>query len=539
MRPFLRATSTGDRGSTNGTTLSAGGRINLTLAFRMRTLLPLFVALAWAGPLAAQADERAYVPADDPVLQRLEDLAHLPWLRNDPFTADTAALNVHGFAPDAVPTYPPVEMRRRLTVLDHRTPFALTYNSVVQSYIDLYALRKRDQTSRMLGLAELYFPVFEEALDRHGLPQELKYLAVVESALNPAARSRAAAVGLWQFIVGTGKLYGLRVDSYVDERSDVYKSTDAACRYLKDLYRIFGDWEMALAAYNCGPGNVNKAIRRSGGHKDYWKVYEHLPRETRGYVPAFIAVNYIFEHAADHNLYPIIPNYCAYEVDTVQVCYPLTLAHLASITGGTEQELRDLNPVFKQGFVPDPDQPVTLYLPRDLVPVFLAREDSIRYATLHGTYSPSSGEAAARANTPGTAPTALKSAPSPTPTAAKVHTVRNGETLGAIAKRYRVSVTQLRSWNGLRSDNIRVGQKLRVESDARGAAPEQRVPAARTADAGEDGYLYHVVQPGDTLWDIARKYPGVSVEDLKRMNTELKGNSLKPGVKIRVGVQKG
>ena len=248
-------------------------------------------------------------------------------------SADTVALNVHGFPPTYIPAWPEATYQSRLQYLDGQTPFDLTYNPVVQSYIDLYAVRKREMTSRMLGLSDLYFPVFEEYLDRHGMPLEMKYLAVVESALNPAARSRAGAVGLWQFMLPTGKMFGLKADSYVDERHDLHKSTEAACNYLTYLYKIYDNWELALAAYNCGPGNVNKAIRRSGGRKDYWEIYDHLPRETRGYVPAFIAVNYVFAHAADHNLYPVAPTYCAHEVDTVQVCYPLDLSNIAALTG--------------------------------------------------------------------------------------------------------------------------------------------------------------------------------------------------------------
>lgn len=272
--------------------------------FRLLMARHSFALLASFLPLLLWA--QSPISADDAVLQRIDELSNLPWLKNDPFVADRNALNVNGFAPGDTPRYTPEVYRQRLAILDERTPFKLTYNEPVQAYLDLYTQRKREQTGRMLGLAQLYFPVFEEALDRHGLPHELKYLAVVESALFPGARSRAAAVGLWQFMVGTGKMYGLHVDSYMDERCDVYASTDAACRYLKDLHRIFGNWELALAAYNCGPGNVNKAVRRAGGTLDYWAVYNHLPRETRGYVPAFIAVNYVFNHAADHNIYPVM-----------------------------------------------------------------------------------------------------------------------------------------------------------------------------------------------------------------------------------------
>jgi membrane-bound lytic murein transglycosylase D len=472
-------------------------------------------------PFGAFAQEP--VPADDPVLEQLDRLAILPWLKNDPFSTDAEKLNVHKFRPDEVPSYSADEYRRRLAILDEVTPFKLTHNAQVQGYIDMYAQRKREQTARMMGLAELYFPIFEEALDRYGMPQELKYLAVVESALYPGAKSRAAAVGLWQFMIGTGKMYGLRSDSYVDERCDIYKSTDAACRYLRDLHRIFGNWELALAAYNCGPGNVNKAVRRSGGTLDYWAIYDRLPRETRGYVPAFIAVNYIFNHAADHNIYPVIPNYCAYEVDTVRVCYPVALDKLAELTGGNAQEIRDLNPMFKTGVVPDMDQPATIYLPRDLVTAFIKNEEAIAHSYVPDMERPAPAMAAVTSTTTGQG--------------ARYHTVRRGESLGAIAKKHGTSVKHLRSLNQLRGDRLAVGQKLVI----RKGAPETRVePPASTAEVTEEKeYIYHTIQPGDTLWGIAQRYPGVTVDEIKRLNGEAHTRRLAVGKKLKVGVQKG
>lgn len=468
------------------------------------------------------------IAVNDAVLERLDALSQLPWLRNDPFSTDVEKLNTHNFAPGEVPKYSPEVYQQRLLALDERTPFKLTYNKQVQAYIDMYAERKREQTARMLGLAQLYFPAFEQALDRYGLPQELKYLAVVESALYPGARSRAAAVGLWQFIIGTGKLYGLRVDSYVDERCDVYKSTDAACRYLRDLHEIFGNWELALAAYNCGPGNVNKAVRRAGGTLDYWKIYDHLPRETRGYVPAFIAVNYIFNHAADQNIYPVIPNYCAYEVDTMQVRYPLELDRLASILGADSTELRDLNPMFKVGVVPVMDGPATVYIPKTLTASFIQYEDTISRSYVPDVSAP--------------AP-ATYAAVSRGSSKQDMHVVRRGESLGLIAQRNRVSIQDLRKWNHLRGDRIRAGQQLFLRRDG---APEPVTKAkepeeakAVPASTGTREYIYHTVQPGDTLWGIAQSYPGVSLDDLKRLNANMNFHHLTVGEKVKVGVEKG
>ncbi len=494
-------------------------RINLDirLPMRLRYLFPVLLL----APLGLVGQDPTTAP--DPVLERIDELSRLPWLKNDPFTTDVAELNVHGFAPGQVPVYHEDVYRKRLLALDERTPFKLTYNEPVRAYIDMYAQRKQEQTARMLGLAQLYFPVFEQALDRYGLPQELKYLAVVESALYPGARSRAAAVGLWQFIIGTGKLYGLRVDSYVDERCDIYKSTDAACRYLRDLHEVFGDWELALAAYNCGPGNVNKAVRRAGGVLDYWKIYDHLPRETRGYVPAFIAANYIFNYAADHNVYPVIPNYCAYEVDTVHVRYPLELDQLAALIGAPAQEVRDLNPVFKAGVVPNMAWPATVYIPATYVTAFIQQEDSISRSYRPDVSAPAPSTAVARVEQPSTRTV--------------THTVRGGESLGTIARRHSVSVQDLRRWNHLKGDQIRAGQRLVLHPSA--ARAEEPAQAAAKPGDGKKEYIYHTIQPGDTLWEIAKNYPGVSVDDIKRLNGHMNTRNLVVGKKIRVGVEKG
>lgn len=484
----------------------------------------LFAALLPVALMAQTGVTRAPLE-DDPVAARLDELAAFPWVKNSPLHADTARLNVHGFPPAYIPAWSEATYQSRLLALDGHTPFNLTYNPVVQSFIDLYAVRKREMTARMLGLADLYFPVFEEALDRHGMPLELKYLAVVESALNPSARSRAGAVGLWQFMLPTGKMFGLKATSYVDERHDVYLSTEAACRYLKYLHGLYDNWEMALAAYNCGPGNVNKAIRRSGGARDYWRIYDHLPRETRGYVPAFIAVNYIFAHAADHNIYPVVPTYCAHQVDTVQVCYPLDLAGVARLTGSNAQELLDLNPTFKLGTVPDVDQPVTLYLPKQAAGVFVSNEDSLKYAFFEAPPATSAAAAGDERIASGTHTT----------TVPRYHTVRRGESLGVIASKYRTSVTALKQMNGLRGTMIHAGQKLKVGTQTKTvAAKPEEPPPQRTA-----GYIYYEVQPGDTLINIAERYPGVTVDDLRRLNKEIEEDGLLPGRKIKVGMQEG
>lgn len=501
----------------------------------MAALRPLLLsALLLPALLCAQTgpdSSAVQLLADDPVVRSLDDLARVPWIKHSTFTTDTAHHNTHGFAPGVVPQWPDAAIAERLAELDPTTPFNLGFNPVVRAYVDLYVSRKREMSSRMLGLAELYFPVFEQYLDRHGMPLELKYLAVVESALNPAARSRAGAVGLWQFMLPTGKMYGLQADSYIDERHDLYKSTEAACRYLKYLHSIYDNWEMALAAYNCGPGNVNKAIRRSGGARDYWAIYDHLPRETRGYVPAFIAVNYLFAHHADHNIYPVAPSYCVHEVDTVQVCYPVDLSLLAQLTGANADELRALNPTLKQGVLPyAAKEPVSLYLPADIAGTVVANEALLREQGLART-TPAAAPAVAAA-TPAATSTATAEAAPATRSEKRYHTVRKGESLGVIAQRYRITVTQLKRLNGISGTTIRPGQKL-VVGTRTVAAEAPPAPAPRT----EEAFIYHVVQPGDTLWDIAKRYPGVSVDDLKRLNDGV--TDLKVGDRIKVSKQEG
>lgn len=483
----------------------------------LRNLLP---ALFLPGLLVAQPGMRSSILVDDPIAARLDDLAAMPWVRHSPLHADTARLNIHGFPAHYIPTWPETTYQSRLAALDGQTPFDLTYNPVVRSFIDLYGVRKREMTSRMLGLADLYFPIFEEYLDKHRLPLELKYLAVVESALNPAARSKASAVGLWQFMLTTGRIYGLDATSYIDERHDVHKSTEAACLYLKHLHGLYDDWELALAAYNCGPGNVNKAIRRSGGAKEYWKIYDHLPLETRGYVPAFIAVNYMFAYAADHNLYPVIPTYCGHQLDTVQVCYPLDISSIARLTGSPEQELRDLNPTFKLGIVPDLEEPVTLYLPKRSAGVFVTHEDSLRYALFRAA--------------PQQQPTPTQTT-EPAASKPRFHTVRRGESLGVIAGRYHISIAELKKMNGLRGSTIRAGQKLKVGRSSKPTATRAPQEPVRTTDR----YIYYEVQPGDTLINIAERYPGTTVDDLRRMNGDIGDQGLTPGQRIKVGLQQG
>lgn len=324
----------------------------------------------------------------------------------------------------------------------------MPYNEIVRKFIDMYATRLRQKVAFMLSANNFYMPIFEEALDLYDLPLELKYLPVIESALNPMATSTQGATGLWQFMLRTGQVYGLKVNSLVDERRDPIKSTRAAARYLKDLYDIYQDWNLVLAAYNCGPGTINKAIRRAGGDKDFWEIYNYLPKETRGYVPAFIAANYIMTYYCEHYISPMemrMPE----STDTIHVSRPLNLNQVADVCKINIDELRALNPEFKKDLIPGNEKPYALRLPTNMVSTFIDKEDSI-YAYKADTYL-------TRRPT-----VAVKNATGTSKGKAVYHRIRNGETLGGIAARYGVSINQLRRLNGIKGSNIRAGKSLRI-----------------------------------------------------------------------------
>ena len=510
---------------------------------------------------------------DSPIVRALDSLTYAKFYRDAWFTLDTTAARSM-FKPGEIPMYPDSVYEQRIEVLNAQTPIELTYNKVVKKFIDLYAVKKHNLTAKMLGLAEIYFPMFEETLDKYDMPLEIKYLAIVESALNPAAGSRAGAKGLWQFMYGTGKVYGLKVTSMVDDRYDPYKSTVAACEHLSDLYDIYGDWSLALAAYNSGAGNVNRAIRRAGGTKNYWAVWPFLPRETRGYVPAFIAVNYVMNYAPEHNIYPMRPNLFFYDIDTVTVHDVLAFDQLNEMLGIPMDELKYLNPQFKLGIIPATNGTTyTVRIPRQFTADFLNNEKALyAYKTRKGIehdklmaevkkakdrniHIVRSGENLGliarkyhvyvsqirswnnlRSNTiyPGQrlviygAGSSHYYAKSKTPVVRSsqksTHTVKSGENLALIAKKYKCTVTDLKEWNNLRSSKIYPKQKLIVYK-----------PADKTPSTVKDGkYVYHVIRKGDTLWDIAKEYDGVTVEQIKRLNNIRNTHRLKPGQKIKI-----
>ncbi len=460
---------------------------------------------------------------DDPYVAQLDSLLKFTFF-NDPqgLTATEEFLpEISTDAPSVVPEFNDSIYKIRLAELDGRTPFNLDYNNYVKRYIDVYSKKRREQVGRMMGLSNYYFPMFEEALDRHGLPLELKYLAIVESALNPLARSRVGATGLWQFMYSTGRLQGLSVSSYVDERSDPLKSTEAACLYLKKLYSIFGDWNLALAAYNSGPGNVNKAIRRSGGKRNYWEIRPYLPRETAGYVPAFIAVNYIMNYAEEHLLYPQEIQLSYFQTDTVWVKERISFEQISKLIDISEEELRFLNPAYRHKIVPKrSEKPYTLVLPSEKVGAFINNEDSIyTLATKDFEQKKQSQPAYVEMDE------RIK------------HTVQRGEVLGLIAERYGVSVSSIRRWNGMRSNTIRVGQRLtiyprKIPANYASQTAKASTSVKKTSSGSE--YVAYRVRTGETFYSIARKYPGVSAQNIMSWNKISDARKLKPGMTLKI-----
>ena len=344
------------------------------------------------------------------------------------------------------PELPTDTLKARLEALNAKTPFNIGYNPSLESVIKSYLKHRRKSLSRLMALSTYYFPLFEESLDNYDIPLEVKYLAIVESALKPRAKSRVGATGLWQFMFGTGKEYGLNVSSYVDERSDPVKSTEAASKYLAKLYEIFGDWDLALAAYNSGPGNVTKAIRRSGGYENYWNIRPHLPRETAGYLPAFLATMYIFEYAEEHGFIREKPNFHYIETDTIHVKKMVMLDQVSELLDLPIEQLQFLNPSYKLDIIPYiKGENYTLRLPREAVGRFVNNEEKI-YAFIQEEIDKRE-----------------KPLPQFFDSSSKLtYRVRSGDYLGKIARQFGVRVSQLKSWNGLRSNNLRIGQRLTI-----------------------------------------------------------------------------
>ena len=414
------------------------------------------------------------------------------------------------------------------------TKMELAFNPVVRNYIEMYAGRRRNQVSYMLGEGKYYFPLFEEALDREGIPLELKYLPVIESALNPIARSRVGATGLWQFMASTGKMYDLEINSLVDERRDPVKSTDAAAKYLKDLYGIYGDWNLVIAAYNCGPGNVNKAIRRSGGQTDYWAIYPYLPRETRGYVPAFIAATYIMNYYNDHNICPVECTNPA-SMDSLVINKNVHFQQIADVINVSVEDLRQYNPQFKSDIIPGEYKGYALNLPIQKLSAFIDNSETI-YTHKNEELMPH--RKVAGLDVVGGGSSNAKSV---------THRVRKGDTLAKLASRYGVSSNQIKSWNGLSSNRLTVGRRLKIYRETQQNTEEQSANAQLASyTGGSSGNVagtttktepktvttYYKVRKGDTWAGVAKKN-GATIAQIKQWNN-IKNNSLIAGKSLKI-----
>jgi membrane-bound lytic murein transglycosylase D len=541
--------------------------------------LVLLLLIGWLPALAQSPvinTTSNFDEENEQIISALDSLVHLTFFDQKKRTQEVRRLNKYGFKPNEVPSYPDSVIAYRIAHLP--SPMSLEYNEHVKAFIDFYANRRRSLLERAMGLSNYYFPIFEETLERHQLPHQLKYLAIVESALNPTAVSKAGATGLWQFMYGTGKMYGLDVNFYVDERRDPWLASEAAARYFKDLYRVYKDWLLVLAAYNCGPGNVNKAIRRSGGKTSYWDLMPYLPKETRGYVPAFIAVTYIMTYAAEHNLYatPLIS--LPQDVDTVQVQGPVNIQYFGSLLDIDAAAMALLNPQLKQQFIPKSYEKYTLRLPANKVVEYERKRDLMEAYLNPAPLLQDSNWIAQHDSLPVLLASAQTYTAEPEVQVQIIrHTVTKGQTLGGIAAKYGVTVEEIRRWNKLSSNMLRIGQTIKIEKKVSKPKPKPMIvqqpakpkpeaaPAGDTSDSAvllasndsvgtakpaaelqakakeekntqtlqKNKTSEHTVKPGDTLWSISQRYE-VTVADLLKANNLNKNAKIQPGQKLKI-----
>ena len=392
----------------------------------------------------------------------------------------------------------------------------LPFNETVKNYMILYSEKSPSKMAHILGLSPYYMPIFEETFNRYGLPEELKYMSIIESALNPVATSRAGAKGIWQFMHNTGKNYGLKINSFVDERLDVEKAVDAAARYLKDAYRVFGDWCLAISSYNCGAGNVNKAIKRAGGKTDFWSIYPYLPKETRGYMPAFVGAMYAMTYYKEYGIVPE-PLQMPAHTDTFEIHRNLHFTQITEVIGIPMEDLKTLNPQYIKDIIPGNETSYILKLPYTFTNSFLDNQDSLY---THKSAELLSSKVIENIQAGGTGSEERIA-----------YKVKSGDYLGRIASRYGVTVKQLQQWNGLRGTTLRVGQTLYIYS--RNYKPAASSASSSSSSSGD--YTTYTVKSGDTLYKIAKKYPGVTAEQIMKINSV--SANIKPGMKLKIPVK--
>lgn len=425
-------------------------------------------------------------------------------------------LQVLNYEEDSIPLFSDEVYCERLAELNEKSPFHLDCNEATLKTIHFFARKRRNFIKLVLGRKDLYFDMYEAKLSEYDMPIELKYLSVIESGLRPQVRSRAGAMGLWQFMYATGRMFGLTEDSYVDERMDPAKATDAACRYLKKLYEMYGDWNLALAAYNAGPGNVNKAIRRSGGKKTYWEIRPYLPRETQGYVPNFIAASYMIEYHVEHNITPIESKVKYHELDTMCLNQGVHFQTISSILEIDIEEVEVLNPTYKRAYIPKANPPYCVQLPITEIGKLVSLEDSLyqHEMTLYNYKTDSTGA------TQVDNPTANK------PQMYVYHKVDSSESIHTIAKKYKTTVAEIQRDNGLDNAKVYVGQRLKVKKG-------ENTTTTRTTTTPSGGRKYYTVRSGDTFGAIASRH-GKSINSLRRLNPGINISRLRIGQKIRI-----
>jgi membrane-bound lytic murein transglycosylase D len=415
--------------------------------------------------------------------------------------------------------YPDIYYEFRIENLDKKSPIKLDFNSDVKKYIDLYIEKRPEKVAEFQGKKELYFPIFEEYLDKYKLPLELKYLAIVESGLDPLARSSSGAVGLWQLLLNSSKLLGLQVDSYKDERCDPYLSTDAACRYLKYLFEVFNDWQLALAAYNGGPGEVRNAIIRSGGKTNFWEIQPFLPEQTKWYVPAFIAVVYLANHASEHGIEALPPKYNYFQTDTLMIQEATEFSKVSEKIDLPIENIRFLNPTYKRDYIPDMGKPQSLVLPSEKILVFLKTENQI-YSRTNDTLNYIDK---------------LSQAGDTNGKIKIVYTVGKGDFLNKIAMSFNCTADNIRAWNNLKSDKLSSGQKLNIWQSRTNVSDTLNQSGPENS---KESYFYYTVKKGDTMSKIAERFKCDSAKSIKLANNLTNDHDLKPGQKLKILVRK-
>jgi membrane-bound lytic murein transglycosylase D len=484
--------------------------------------LLLFVGYCSAQSVVAQKGLYKDTLNPDPFLNTVAQSLHFFYADYAGTTVSDSIIKALNYEPEAVPEFSDEMYCERLNEMNNRSPFGFDCNNITLNSIRFFAKNRRSFVKIVLGRSALYFDLFEEKLSEYGLPLELKYLACIESGLRPQVKSRAGALGLWQFMYRTGLYYGLEETSYLDERMDPIKATDAACRFLKKLYGIYGDWNLALAAYNAGPGTINRALQRSGNQRSYWAIRPYLPSETQGYVPTFIAAAYLMTYHQEHNLMPAPAKIHNAQLDTMCLKRGLSMGTISAHLNWDLQEIKDLNPIYKTEFIPASEKQRCVTGPLDRILLLVAMEDSLFQLDNPSTFQGPENSINSLESNPLLAEDSIVGTE-------VFHKVKPSETLNSIAEKYKVTTAQILEWNALQTENLYEGQRLVLKKIN---TVQPVVPENPTPKPAPKPKKYHTVKSGDTMSKIAAKYH-LSLAQLKKLNPG-KGNIIQVGDKIRI-----